>query len=307
MCPYTELWQNKIAGIVERLADEYGVSGVYVDQIGAAPPNLCFDRTHGHTIGGGDFWVRGYERLLGKAKTQGKQANSELVLTTEDASEAYGAYIDAFLMCNSTQPDLVPLYPAIYSGIFLTFGRYLFDEDLVDPTSFRTKLGQMFLWGAQLCWMPVGFLLADQNAKEAAFLKEVAQAKAANQHYLAFGEMVQPPAVLDKLPVLETKWCMWNPDADFAIQPLMDVTMPAVEVAAWRHSREEKWGLFFVNMSEEAQRVKWSFAVEQPEHWQAQEQRNPSTYPLQYENGHVAGELTVPSLSVRMMELFPKF
>jgi hypothetical protein len=306
MCPYTELWQNKIAGIVERLASEFEVQGVYVDQIGAAPPNLCFDRTHGHTIGGGDFWVRGYERLLGKAKARGKEANPELILTTEDAAESYGAYIDAFLMCNSTQPDLVPLYPAIYSGIFLTFGRYLFDEDLDDPTSFRTKLGQMFLWGAQLCWMPVGFLLAEQNAKEAAFLKAVAQAKAANQQYLAFGEMVQAPGILNNLPVIKTKWCMWNPDADFAIQPMMDVTMPAVEVAAWRHSHDEKWGLFFVNMSEEDQPVRWSFAVEQPQRWQAQYQGNPAGNSLHYGEGQVVGELTVPSLSVRVVELSPR-
>lgn len=306
MCPSTELWQNKIAGIVERLAGDFGVSGVYVDQIASAPPNLCFDRTHGHPVGGGDFWVRGYERLLAKAKTQGKAANSQLALTTEDAAEAYGGYIDAFLMCNSTQPDLVPLYPLIYSGLFLTFGRYLFNEDVADPPSFRTKVGQMFLWGAQLCWMPAGFLLAEQNAKEAAFLKKVAQAKAANQEYLAFGEMVQPPTLLNELPVIQTKWYMWNPDANFAILPMLDVSMTAVEVAAWRHAREEKWGLFFVNMSEEAHAVAWSFAVEAPEQWQAQEQGSSSGQPLQVGDRQLAGELMVPGLSVRVVELFPK-
>ncbi|MCL5996920.1 MAG: DUF6259 domain-containing protein [Chloroflexi bacterium] len=308
MCPTTPLWQNKISGIVERLAGEYGVDGVYIDQIGAASPNLCFDRTHGHGTGGGDYWVLGYEKLLALAKAKGKATGKALILTTEDASESYGAQLDAFLMCNSTQPGLVPLYPAIYSGIFLTFGRYMFEEDLADPAAFRTKLGQMFLWGAQLCWMAAGFILKEQHARDAAFLRELAHARADNQAYLAFGELVQPPRIdsrIDRpLPEIRTKWCMWNPEADFAIQPMMDVTMSAVEVSAWHHSREDRWGLFFVNMAEQEQEVAWSFPLEAAGTWQAREQRTNVPCELASGDGLARGVVKVPALGVRVVELF---
>jgi hypothetical protein len=304
MCPHTELWQKKISSIVEQLASQYGVSGVYIDQICAAPPNLCFDRTHGHKSGGGDFWVRGYEVLLAQAKDKGKHGNPELALTTEDAAECFGAQIDAFLMCNSTRPSLVPLFPVVYSGIFLTFGRYLFEEDMIDPTSFRTKLAQMFVWGAQLCWMPPAFILAEQNAKDAAFLRELAQVKAKNQQYLTFGELIRPPQIENELPVVKTKWCMWNPDADFAIQPLMDITMTAVQASAWQHARDGRYGLFFVNVTEEIQDVEWAFDTDSPNsQWQAHLQGSGVTGAVHHSNGRISGQISIPALGARVVEL----
>ena len=45
MCPATKQWQDKIAGIVDRLVNECGVDGVYIDQIGAAYAVRCFNPT----------------------------------------------------------------------------------------------------------------------------------------------------------------------------------------------------------------------------------------------------------------------
>ena len=303
MCPVTSLWQRKIGEIVARLADEFGVDGVYIDQIGAARPQLCFDASHGHPVGGGDFWVRGYEQMLRTSRERGKRARPDLVLTTEDAAEAYGAELDAFLMCNSTRPDLVPLYPMVYSGLFLTFGRYIFDKDMEDPASFRTKMGQMFLWGAQLGWMAPGFILKPEHAESAAFLRELALAKARNHGYLALGELVCADPITSDVPTLTTRWCMWNPSNDYRIEPLHPITMPCVQGTVWKHHDESGLAVFLVNMSEEDQRVGWSIGVAAASAYEVYEQHSGQAVEVTPESGKLSGVATIPRLSVRVIEL----
>ncbi|MBU6401119.1 MAG: hypothetical protein KGS61_12430, partial [Verrucomicrobia bacterium] len=60
MCPATPLWQDTVRGIVLRLLHDVGTSGVYIDQVAAAPPKLCMDPRHGHPLGGGSWWNQGY-------------------------------------------------------------------------------------------------------------------------------------------------------------------------------------------------------------------------------------------------------
>ena len=65
MNPVTQIWQKKIKEIVLRLQKESGTSGVYLDQISAASPKLCMDKSHGHPVGGGSWWLdQGYYKLL---------------------------------------------------------------------------------------------------------------------------------------------------------------------------------------------------------------------------------------------------
>lgn len=68
-CPYTSYWQSKISDTTETLVKTHGVDGVYLDQIAAAGPKNCFDGSHGHTIGGGDYWVRGYSTMLDECRS----------------------------------------------------------------------------------------------------------------------------------------------------------------------------------------------------------------------------------------------
>jgi hypothetical protein len=37
---------------------------IRTDQIGSAIPKLCWDATHGHTLGGGNFWTTGYQAMM---------------------------------------------------------------------------------------------------------------------------------------------------------------------------------------------------------------------------------------------------
>ena len=62
--PFTPYWQKKVSDVVDQLVNDWGVSGVYIDQIGSAIPKLCWDKHHHHTLGGGNFWREGYLAMM---------------------------------------------------------------------------------------------------------------------------------------------------------------------------------------------------------------------------------------------------
>src|SRR3989442_11271001 len=53
----TPFWRAKYAGIAETVLDGYGVDGIYMDQ--AVQSLVCWDPTHGHPVGGGNYWIGG--------------------------------------------------------------------------------------------------------------------------------------------------------------------------------------------------------------------------------------------------------
>ena len=75
MCPSTKVWQDKQSEIITRLVSEYGVDGVYMDQTASCQPAYCFDPTHGHSIGGGSYWVEGNRKMVELCKENARKKN----------------------------------------------------------------------------------------------------------------------------------------------------------------------------------------------------------------------------------------
>jgi hypothetical protein len=217
MCPYTEFWQRKVSEIVRRLVGEYKVDGVYLDQIASMLPVLCFDESHAHPVGGGNYWVEGYRRLVERAREEAREINPDAILTTEDHAEPFLDVFDGLLTCNSVfiAPELIPLFNLVYSGYMITFGRY-------DGKAFAMKNAQMFLWGTQLGWFGADVLSV--NSPEARYLRELAHAFSAARRFLLFGEMLRPPEIEGDNPKLSALWR----------EGQRPVEMPAVGCTAWR-------------------------------------------------------------------------
>ena len=93
---------------------DYGNSGVYVDQIGAASANLCWNQSEGIS-GGGDYWRRGYNAFLSKSK-----ATVRAPVVTESNAEPYMAHINGYLTLvafgaqYSGNAKFVPAWAAVY-------------------------------------------------------------------------------------------------------------------------------------------------------------------------------------------------
>ena len=106
MCPATRLWQDKVQEIVLRLVGpECGVDGVYIDQIAASAPRLCFDLSHGHALGGGDWWtVEGYWPMLSSLQ---RRLPPGKMITSECNAESYSRWLDGLLTWHFQDQDQI--------------------------------------------------------------------------------------------------------------------------------------------------------------------------------------------------------
>ena len=243
MCPYTEKWQAKVTSLVDRLVHECGVDGVYVDQISAAGAKLCFDPSHGHDIGGGGFWAAGYRRMLERAR---KTLPKDRMLTTEESADPWIDLLDAFLLVNTppNRGEVIPLFPAVYGGRTITFGfQYFTGDDLDRSLPFRAKMARAFAWGAQLGW--IGAQIFDPKyAHEAEYLRNLAQCRHRAHEFLAYGEMIEPPAVRGVRRIAISGSGTFGGDYHF--------TLPSVLCSAWRSDNGDV-GIALTNMTDEEQ------------------------------------------------------
>ena len=247
MCPATALWQERIRDICLRLFSEYGVDGVYIDQVAAMSPRLCMDPGHGHPLGGGAWWNEGYWQMLRSIR---QAMPEQAMLTTECNSEPFAHVFDGYLSWTWQHDGQVPAFCAVYGGAIQMFGRQYGGNQAAK----RMKLGQQLVFGEQLGWMWPDMMNEDQDT--ARFLRDTARLRWRLRRWFAAGEMARPPALDGDIPTLTENW-EWAGSKDWF------VTTPAVLTGAWSLPREKKTILLFVNVSE--QPVSSGFAFEAAE------------------------------------------
>jgi len=253
MCPFTEYWQDKVAGIVERLVGEYEVDGVYIDQIAAAGAKLCFDPDHGHPLGGGDYWLSGYEEMLQKTRKRSRKKKPEAILTSECNAECFMTYLDAFLTWHTFQGELVPMFPAVYGGWMVTFGRSFSKADLENPLSFAAKVGQMFVFGAQLGWFGLYEIMEDQYKADAEYLRKLAKHRLLGLKFLLHGRLMRPVKPDVSFPTVSLNWSF--------IRRSVKVTLPVVMSSVWK-AEDGTLGMVFTNVSITPQLVSFKINLE---------------------------------------------
>jgi hypothetical protein len=235
MCPTTELWRGTMRATVLRLFGECGVKGVYIDQVAAAQPQLCFDRTHGHPLGGGHWWTEGYWALIASIR---KAKPADCMLTTECNAEPYTQVFDGYLTWHWQYDGQVPVFPAVYGGAIQMFGRAYRDGPSKD-LALRMKAGQQLVYGEQIGWLDPAVVQEKGNAE---FLREVVRLRHALRRYFYAGEMARPPRLLGTIPRVTADWQWSGP---------WPVTTDALLAGAWQVPKEKKLVLLLVNVSDE--------------------------------------------------------
>ena len=241
MCPFTEIWQDTVTNLVDRLFNECGVKGVYIDQISAAAAKRCFADNHGHPVGGGTYWIQGYRDLIRRCQAVQPEGTA---ITTEENADPWNDLLQAWLLVNSPRQggELVPLYPAVYSGRAVSFGfQYIQGSNFTKKYPFRLKMAQAFTFGSQLGW--VGMQVLDPRfADEAKFLKRLCKARHAHRDALQYGDLL-PPVRLEG-----TGTVSWLDDKDAKRERL------AVLASAWL-TPQGKRKIALANVSDEDKTV----------------------------------------------------
>jgi len=238
MCPTTHLWQKTVREIVLRLTGpEYGVDGVYIDQVAAARPRLCFDRSHGHPLAGGNWWTtQGYWPLLTRLRQQMAAERPGKMITTECNAEPYVHLFDGYLTWHFQDDSSLPLFAAVYGGQVQLFSR-AYQGQSWKGLAMRQKTAQALCWGEQLGWISPAVV---DDPVAGPFLKRLARLRYDLRKYLARGRMARPPRIKTDGTTVTADW-QWHGKRM--------VTTPAVLSGAWQ-AADGGLALIFVNVDE---------------------------------------------------------
>lgn len=221
-----------------------GVEGVYFDQITAMPPSLCYHKGHGHPLGGGAHYWRGYDEALG-AMAGWIAEDPRRFLSSELMADAYLDRIDLYLAFVPPLEDYVPLFPAIYGGYTTVMGRATPGPVMADLQRFAMVQGEQFLFGGQLGRMNEDILKYPESA---AMLRGLARLRASVREFVHAGTREAPlalgiegkrvcldvetsrcgkahPVHIDREPVVHTVWRA--PDGRVAVLLLNESREPA--------------------------------------------------------------------------------
>jgi hypothetical protein len=225
MCMGTEFWRSKYAGLAERAVRELGVDGIYMDQ--ACTSLACYDPSHGHPLGGGAYWVKGFrtltEDIRRRCERPADQATqTPVVLAGEGCGEAWLPYLDLMLSLQVSKErymaqdkwEPIPFFQAVYHPYAVTYGNYSslttppYDEmwpaasapkeplKLLDrkfAQHFRLEQARALVWGQQPTI--ANFLPAhlQQRPEEVAYLVRLAKIRSHAKKYLLYGTFLRPP------------------------------------------------------------------------------------------------------------------
>lgn len=233
MCPSTALWQEKMKGVCDRLLNDIGFDGVYLDQIAAAKPQLCADRTHNHLPGGGSWWMERYNDLLDHVSRTGNPA----VLATECTGEPFMKHIQAYLSWLWIKNRQVPVFPVLYADKVVTFGISYHSIRNAERDGMVIFYAQSLLYGEQMGWLAPKLY---QSMPEKDFFRKLVSVRAELHHVFHGGRMLRPPVLSDDAPRLR---CEKVSQAYFNL-----VDYPAVQGALWQDAAGKKY-LLLVNAS----------------------------------------------------------
>ncbi|MBD3174076.1 MAG: hypothetical protein GF320_02760 [Armatimonadia bacterium] len=243
MCPTQDLWQDTVREIVLRLCGEVGVDGVYIDQVAAAQPRLCYDASHGHPLAGGAWWnTRGYWPMLTELRQRLRELPGEKMITTECNAEPYSHLFDGYLTWHFQYHNQIPLFAAIYGGRVQLFGRAFGGDSMAR----RLKAAEALVWGEQLGWAPPSII---DDPLAGPMLRRCARMRHALQPFLAVGDMAHPPRVTGQIPRVTSDW-QWHGEwvrEDSVLQH-----------GAWRDG-EGRLVVIFANVSEEPLSFTWEW------------------------------------------------
>ena len=180
MCPCCACWQDIVRTNAVRVLDELGANAVYFDQIAGAPPKECANVRHGHPGSGGTWWADGYRQMLEPLRAEFLKRGATMV--SEQLGEAWLDLFDAYLNASQLTPEDVPLFPAVYAGYCVHYGRRR------DPYDF-TEFARTILWGEAAGWIGEWVLLDPVHANSAALHRRLAKFRRAHAEYLVYGSL----------------------------------------------------------------------------------------------------------------------
>lgn len=239
MCFATEWWQNYITEVYRQLKDDYNCDAEYMDLLFSSQ-SFCFDKRHGHTIPGGNYFGKGGRALTARVKALRPAGRSYIV--GENVGETYIGTVDGQLVA---LPENDPTTPAMFDSVY----------------SDRTNLlGVYQCSDAHLCFMlargRVFYLSGDAmkaKAPNMTTLRNMLHTRRAALEFLHDGELLRQPD-LSGIEHVRDKWWVVLKNAE------VEYSIPVVFTEVYR-SPAGAIGLVFANHTDREQTVTFPWNV----------------------------------------------
>lgn len=174
MCGEAKKFHARLIDQIGKIA-ACGLDGIYVDMIGCATMEFCYNKEHKHAPGGGCYMAAGYRAMLKELH----ERNPELYISTEDCNETYMDMVDSVISIMSPSGErygylppfeFVPAFSAVHHGSLVLYGsnahidgippfdtkwpqegKWKHEEDwnAIAPNQFFVELGRCIIWGQQ--------------------------------------------------------------------------------------------------------------------------------------------------------------
>jgi len=250
MCGQARFWQDTITSLVDDIFSLYGVNGIYVDQVAGLYHELCFDRNHGHPLGGGSYWADGNRELLKRIKEVAHKNKRDCVVTSEGASEVFFDVLDGNLLWSQPSEKEIPMLQVVYSGYTLFFG---------SPCDYKKSDGffvfaqaRALLNGRQNGWMDLG-LFQPEYARKADYLKKCGQYRVATSKFLTLGRLWGPIEPTNTIPTFRLDDLGWG-----MYEAIRSAQVPSAEAWLWQ-AQDGHLGIFLANYGDED--IPYAYAI----------------------------------------------
>ena len=217
-----QYWRDKYAGIADTVLDRYGIHGIYMDQ--AVLSLVCWDPSHGHPLGGGNYWMQGFNKLASQIRASSRPGR-RILLAGEGAGEAWLPALDLMLTLQVSQErysapnsgwEPIPLFQAVYHAYGITYGSYsslvlppydelwpaatmpadtlaLFDRRF--SRQFYLEQARSFVWGLQPTIANFRSSQLADRPEEVEYMMRLAKLRSRATEYLLRGTFLRPPAL----------------------------------------------------------------------------------------------------------------
>ncbi len=232
MCPKQTDWSDRMVNIEDTITNpsQIGAKALYLDMVAASSPVECMDTTHIHPLGGGDYWRKGYQTMLGDIHNK---VPDSVFLTVEGGCDYIADEVDAFMVQGWTTDHQVPAWQAVYSGKVQLFGTKTGGSQYGNQ-QFYAKLAQGYIFGVQTgrqyIWLAINPDANPNKSMASHFVKRLSRMRYKLRDFLSYGTMKKPLSLSGKIPDLTYHVWDWG-----GHQGYVDVNYPAVQNSVWQH------------------------------------------------------------------------
>jgi hypothetical protein len=286
MCMGTQFWKDKYSSLCDSAVNIYGANGVYMDM--ACLNTMCFDKSHGHPVGGGNYHIQNFSKMtsLIRSKINDKE---NLVLAGEGAGEVWLPYLDLFLTLAVSKEryagpgawETIPFFQAVYHQYAVTYGNYSsllvppYDElwpkefapeeplKMLDDSfnrQFLMEQARSFAWGLQPTISNYQSFLAKERKQEIRYLTDLAQVRNRGLQYMLHGKFLRTPHF--GIPEKETEISRLSIYAGKMGESVTSFrgTYPLIYTGTWQ-SENKSIGIALASISDDPLKISFSFSA----------------------------------------------